>query len=124
MEKVGLPISHYYIYQGSKTMRHVIYFTDQTSIEVDEAIVDKIVDVITSPEMQEQWIIATGQIINFRYITHISSIEALASHSSVIKPPSPQDLKDRAERERRKIISSPVRLVQRIHEKGEQKLDE
>lgn len=112
-------------------MRHIIYFTDQTTIEVDEAVVEKITDNLT-PKYGDDgklyevpaWVIVQGHLIRLKHITHISSIESLANpHSGIITPKTPQELKDLAARERQKIISSPSRLVQRIHDKGEQEQD-
>lgn len=108
-------------------MRYIIYFTDQTNIEVDEAVVEKITDNLT-PKYDTDgkiyevpaWVTVQGHLIRLSHITHISSVESLANpHSGVITPKTPQELKDLAERERQKIISSPDRLTQRIRQKGE-----
>lgn len=108
-------------------MRYIVYFTDQTNIEVDEKVVEKIQNALSpyvdanNRMITPQWVVVLGHIIHMENITHVSSVESLANpHSGVITPKTPQQLKDERLREHQRIVNSPSLLTQRIRQKGEE----
>jgi hypothetical protein len=108
-------------------MRHIIFFTDGSTTEVSEETVEIIVNAHARGGSNQlpKWIIAENQVFALDFITHIAAKEVIENaQSGVVTPPSPQDLRNKAEQDRLKRIANPNALVQGIRQKAEPDHDE